>query len=85
MLGLFTQVGCYGAFCMLGLFYLTAMPLDGAPHPGMEGEYMIVNRNLIELVAVAVLWSFRTGRIAGFDLLYYTWRSKPNASPAPQI
>ena len=85
MLGLFTQLGCYGAFCMLGLFYLTAMPLDGAPHPGMEGDYMIVNKNLIELVAVAVLWSFRTGRIAGLDLLYYAWRGKPNASPAGQV
>src|ERR1035441_2175122 len=61
MLGIFTQLGCYGAMAMLALFYLTAMPLDGVPHPGMEGNYMIVNKNLIEWVAVAVVWSFQSG------------------------
>ncbi len=76
MLGLFTQWGCYGALGMLSLFYLTAIPLDGAPHAGMEGNYLIVNKNLIEWVAVAVLLSFRTGRIAGLDLFYSAWRKR---------
>src|ERR1019366_8237837 len=84
MLGIFTQLGCYGAMAMLALFYLTAMPLDGVPHPGMEGNYMIVNKNLIEWVAVAVVWSFQTGRIAGLDLLYSAWRKK-SAGPGPQF
>lgn len=76
MLGLLTQLGCYGALAMLTLFYLTAMPLDGVPHSGMEGNYMIVNKNLIEWVAVAVLLFFKTGRIAGFDWLYLAWRKR---------
>jgi thiosulfate dehydrogenase [quinone] large subunit len=76
MLGLFTQRGCEAALGMLTLFYVTAMPLDGVPHPGMEGNYMIVNKTLIEWVAVAVLLSFQTGRIAGLDLLYFEWRKK---------
>ena len=84
MLGIFTQLGCYGAMAMLALFYLTAMPLDGVPHHGMEGNYMIVNKNLIEWVAVAVVWSFQTGRIAGLDLLYSAWRKK-GAVPVPQL
>jgi thiosulfate dehydrogenase [quinone] large subunit len=76
MLGLFTQRGCEAALGMLTLFYVTVMPLDGVPHPGMEGNYMIVNKTLIEWVAVAVLLSFQTGRIAGLDLLYFEWRKK---------
>lgn len=76
MLGLFTQLGCYGALAMLALFYVTALPLDGVPHPGMEGNYMIVNKNLIEAAAVAVLWSFRTSQIVGFDQLYSSWRKR---------
>jgi hypothetical protein len=61
---------------MLTLFYVTAIPLDGVPHAGMEGNYMIINKTLIEWVAVAVLRSFKTGRIAGLDLLYFEWRKK---------
>jgi thiosulfate dehydrogenase [quinone] large subunit len=80
MLGLFTQRGCEAALGMLTLFYLTAVPLDGVPHPGAEGNYMIVNKTLIEWVAVAVLRSFQTGRIAGLDLLYFEWRKKRNVS-----
>jgi thiosulfate dehydrogenase (quinone) large subunit len=76
MLGWFTQAGCGVALGMLSLFYLTAIPLDGLPHPGMEGNYLLVNKTLIEWVAVAVLLCFRTGRIAGLDLLYCGWREK---------
>ncbi|MGP8271854.1 MAG: hypothetical protein ACLQLH_17455 [Terracidiphilus sp.] len=76
MLGLFTQRGCEAALVMLTLFYVTAVPLTGVPQPGMEGNYMIVNKTLIEWVAVAVLRSFPTGRIAGLDLLYFEWRKK---------
>jgi thiosulfate dehydrogenase [quinone] large subunit len=69
MLGLFTRLGCWGAMLMLALFYLSAIPLTGAPVPGQEGEYLLVSKNLIELVAVAVVLAFRTERIAGLDLL----------------
>ena len=76
MLGVLTEWGCFGALAMLALFYVTALPLDGVPHPTMEGSYIIVNKNLIEASAVVVLWSFRTGRIAGFDQLCSAWRKK---------
>ena len=69
LLGLFTQAGCVGAILMLALFYLSYMPLQGVSQAGAEGAYLIVNKNLIEAAAVLVLWSFRTGRIAGLDLL----------------
>jgi len=84
ILGLFTRLGCCGAIAMLALFYVTAIPLDGAPHTGMEGNYLIVNKNLIELAAVAVLLCFQTGRIAGLDLFYFTRREKHHTSgPQP--
>jgi len=69
LLGLFTQAGCAGALGLLALFYLSAIPTSGAMQPGGEGAYLLVNKNLIEAAAVVVVSSFRTGRIAGLDLL----------------
>ena len=70
MLGLFTRAGCWGAMAMLALFYLSAIPVTGTPVPGQEGEYILVSKTLIELVAVAVILTFRTERIAGLDLMF---------------
>ena len=71
MLGLFTQAGCTGALVLLALFYLTAVPIGEADVRG-EGTYLLVNKNLIEAFAVAVLLTFRTGSLAGLDRLWMT-------------
>src|SRR4051812_27710322 len=55
MLGLLTQLGCIGAFAFLVLFYLSQPPFSGMPQPGAEGAYLIVNKNLIEMVAVMAI------------------------------
>jgi thiosulfate dehydrogenase [quinone] large subunit len=67
--GLFTQAGCTGAALLLLIFYLSAIPTTGLPQPNTEGSYLLVNKNLIELAAVLVIASFRTGQIAGLDIL----------------
>jgi thiosulfate dehydrogenase (quinone) large subunit len=69
ILGFLTRLGCWGALLLLTLFYLLAIPLTGAPQPGNEGTYLIVNKTLIEGAAVGVLLAFNTGAIAGLDLL----------------
>ena len=69
ILGLFTQLGCWGALTLLTAFYLAAIPTAGTPQPGAEGTYLLVNKNLIEAAAVLVVLSFRTGTMAGLDLL----------------
>jgi thiosulfate dehydrogenase (quinone) large subunit len=69
VLGLFTQAGCWGALALLAAFYFAAIPMAGTPQPGAEGTYLFVNKTLVELVAVLVVLSFRTGTIAGLDLL----------------
>ena len=84
MLGLYTQTGCAGALGLLAMFYLSAIPM-GLPEARSEGTYLIVNKNLIEAAAVLVLFSFRTGYIAGVD---HYWISRTSAaarrtSPAP--
>jgi thiosulfate dehydrogenase [quinone] large subunit len=69
MLGFLTQVGGWGAATLLTMFYLAAIPTAGVPQTGAEGTYLFVNKNLVELSAVFVVLAFRTGEIAGIDLL----------------
>ena len=73
MLGLFTQLGCWGAIALLTMFYVSIPPTTGLQVPGAEGAYLLVNKNLVELAAVVALLAFRTGRIAGLDQLV-RWR-----------
>jgi len=70
VLGLFTQLGTWGALGLLTMFYLTNIPLAGGPQPNMEGNYLIVNKTLIEWAAVLVVLTRHTGRIAGLDTLW---------------
>jgi thiosulfate dehydrogenase [quinone] large subunit len=82
MLGLFTQLGCLGAMAFLALFYVSQPPMTGMPAPGAEGENLIVNKNLIELIAVFALFYFRTGSIAGLDRL---WSKSASARAQPAV
>ena len=78
LLGFFTQLGCAGAMGLLVMFYVSAIP-TGIPDWRAEGSYLIVNKNLIELAAVAVVFVFRTGRIAGLD----GWSARSRVVAAP--
>ena len=79
MLGALTQLGCWGALGFLTLFYVSAIPTTGMPQQGAEGVYLLVSKNLIEWAAVLVLLVFRTGKMAGLDLL---WSRRP---PMPAV
>jgi thiosulfate dehydrogenase [quinone] large subunit len=74
ILGLLTRAGLWGALFFLTLFYLLAIPTAGAPQPGNEGTYLIVNKTLIEGAAVGVLLAFNTGAMAGLDMLLAQWK-----------
>jgi len=81
MLGMFTQLGCGGAMALLTSFYLAAVPTGGADIRA-EGTYLLVNKTLVEACAVLVLLAFRTGSIAGVDLLRL--RSRPATVPVQE-
>jgi thiosulfate dehydrogenase [quinone] large subunit len=77
IVGLFTQLGCAGAMLLLTLFYVAAIPTSGVQEPRLEGAYLFVNKTLIELVAIAVIFAFHTGRIAGLDRWWARARPRP--------
>ena len=67
--GLFTRVGTIGAAALLFLFYIAHPPFIGwETNLPIDGNYLIINKTLIELAAVCVLYVFPTGRFFGLDL-----------------
>ena len=70
MLGLFSRYACIGGMVLISLYYLFSPPLLGLEYsrPG-EGSYLIVNKNLIEIFALYILFLFPTSHKIGFDRL----------------
>ncbi|MCH2210124.1 MAG: DoxX family protein [Fuerstiella sp.] len=65
--GLFTRFAAISAAGMLFSFYLAMPPLPGVPEiPGPEHSY-IINKNLIEVIALLAIASLPTGRWFGVD------------------
>ena len=72
ILGLLERPACILGIAMLALYYLSHPPFVGLRYsvPG-EGSYLIVNKNLIELIALAVLFVFPSGRYLGIDRIIF--------------
>lgn len=79
--GLFTRTACVAGAGFLLLFYLAMPSLPGLPeNPKAEGHYFLINKNIIEMLALLALATTRSGRWLGIDgLLQFLnprrWRS----------
>ncbi len=70
IVGLFTPLAAIAGAGMLLMFYLAMPPFPGVPEaPGPEHS-LIVNKNLIEAVALLAIAFIPTGRWFGLDGLY---------------
>ena len=77
MLGGLTRWAAIGGMVLLGFYYLSHPAIIGVRYAmPTEGSYLFVNKNLIELLALAVLYAFPTGHIVGLDRLFKRWFGK---------
>jgi hypothetical protein len=68
MLGCATRLAAVAGMGLLALYYLAHPPLF-APAAGVaEGSYLIVNKNVVEMLALLVVATFSRGRL-GLDPL----------------
>jgi thiosulfate dehydrogenase [quinone] large subunit len=70
ILGCLTRLGSIGGILLLCLYYFSHPPFIGSEDLFMlprEGAYLWVDRNLIEIVALAVLYVFPTSHVFGLD------------------
>lgn len=72
LLGFLTRFASIGGILLL-LFYLLSHPsLIGVRYAiPSEGSYLWVNKNIIEMAAIVVLYVFPTSKIIGLDSLFF--------------
>ena len=67
-LGFWTKLFSYVGIGLLVLYYLAYPPLPGWEVTGpAEGSYFIINKNLVEAIALAVLIQFPTAHYFGLE------------------
>lgn len=77
ILGCLTRISIIGGISLLTVYYLSHAPFVGAQYMlPSEGSYLWVNKNLIELVALAVLYVYPTQKIIGLDRLFFIGKKK---------
>jgi thiosulfate dehydrogenase [quinone] large subunit len=70
ILGMFTRIATWSGIVLLALYFISHPPFLGYNYSvPSEGSYLIVNKILIEMVAMIVLVLFPTGKILGIDRL----------------
>ena len=55
ILGIFTRAASWAGVLLLALYYVAHPPLPGMAQGVAEGSYLIVNKNVVELVALLVI------------------------------
>ena len=66
--GCFTRIAIVGAMVLLGFYYLSHPPFIGFDYMmPSEGSYLWIDKNIVELAALGVLYIFPTAHIFGLD------------------
>jgi len=69
LLGVFEKIGALIGIGLLAMYYLAHPPFPWLDQLNVEGNYWLVNKNLIEIVTLFLLFHFPTGHLFGFKSL----------------
>ena len=88
LLGVFPRFASLMGIFLLSLYYAANPPFVGiTSRAASEGNYLVVDKNLVELVALCVLVAFPARSFLcldrGLAALVARWRGSPKAQPAP--
>lgn len=70
VLGFMERPAALAGIILLFFYYLSHPPFMGLTQVGTEGSYWIVNKNLIEAVALLVIYYFPTARVFGLEQIF---------------
>jgi len=73
ILGLFSRIAIASGILLLSMYYFSHPPFIGLSYAmPTEGSYLIVNKILIEAIAMIVLFLFPTSKRIGIDRLIFS-------------
>ena len=78
LIGLKIRWGCIGGMLLLALYYLAHPPFPSLPQGPSEGSYWIVNKNLVEMAALYVIYGFPLTSVFGIENLFFKHKVKTN-------
>jgi thiosulfate dehydrogenase (quinone) large subunit len=81
VLGVKTNWGCIAGMILLAFYYLAHPPFSSVTSGPAEGSYWIVNKNLIELAALFVLYLFPTAGTFGLERLLHGKNYQESVQP----
>ena len=70
ILGYWERIVCTGGILSLLFYYLAQPPFPGVDQAAIEGNYYLVNKNLIEAAALWALYYFPTSKVFGLARLF---------------
>lgn len=82
LLGIFTRISSISGMLLLALYYLAHPPFVGLDFGfPPEGNYLMVDKNLVELIALAILTFFPTKGIFDFKRMLMIFKYKKKKLP----
>ncbi len=78
LVGLKIRWGCIAGILLLLMYYLAHPPFSSLPQGPAEGSYWVVNKNLIEMAALFVIYLFPLVSVFGLENLFLKNKVKPN-------
>ena len=75
LLGLFSRIGSLAGMFLLLLYYLSHPASPGIEYIfPPDGSYFIINKTIVELLALFVVFAFPTAKIIGLERLWGTFK-----------
>jgi thiosulfate dehydrogenase [quinone] large subunit len=70
IIGIKVRWGCIAGILLLALYYLAHPPFSDLPQGPSEGSYWVVNKNLVEMAALFVIYQFPLTSVFGLENLF---------------
>lgn len=82
MLGCLTRLSCICGILLVALYYIANPPFIATGFSGpAEGHYLLVNKNLVEIIALALIALFPAGRYWAFDTILSAFFNRKSPRP----